>query len=43
MNAKTIVLSHGEQDSRTWFTQEFAKRMPQTVVINPEPQMIYEI
>jgi Cft2 family RNA processing exonuclease len=43
LRPKTIVLSHGEQDSRLWFTKEFATRMPAAKIINPEPQMTYDI
>jgi Cft2 family RNA processing exonuclease len=43
LQPKTIVLSHGEQDSRLWFMNAFAQRMPAANVVNPEPQTTYEI
>jgi Cft2 family RNA processing exonuclease len=43
IKARTIVLSHGEEDSRKWFCDEFAKLLPDVAVVNPEPQATYEI
>jgi Cft2 family RNA processing exonuclease len=42
-DARSIVLTHGDQDARDWFADELSKRMPQTKTLDPEPLLEYEV
>ena len=41
--ARSIVLAHGDQKARNWFTEELGKRMPQTSITNPKPNLLCSI
>jgi Cft2 family RNA processing exonuclease len=34
---RTILLSHGEEDSRNWFEEQIRSRYPKTKIIQPKP------
>jgi len=41
--ARTIVLTHGDENAREWFKTELSERMPKTTVTNPEPTLVYDV
>ena len=41
--ANTVVLTHGDQDARTWFQSTLNERMADCKVIDPEPLNEYSI
>jgi len=41
--ARTIVLTHGDENAREWFKTELSERMPKTTVPNPEPTLVYDV
>lgn len=41
--ARSIVLTHGDQDARDWFHQELTARLENTKVLDPEPLVPYEV
>ena len=42
-DARAIVLTHGDTDARQWFSEQLAKQMPHTKVIDPQPGAHYEV
>tara|TARA_B100000614_G_C14376945_1_gene423858 strand:- start:401 stop:775 length:375 start_codon:yes stop_codon:yes gene_type:complete len=42
-DARAIVLTHGDQNARDWFSQELTSRMPETTILDPEPLTEYHI
>ena len=40
---RSIILTHGDQPARDWFTQQFAEHIPNTTVIDPVPGKEYEV
>jgi Cft2 family RNA processing exonuclease len=40
---RTIVLTHGEEESRNWFLDSVIDRNPKTTVVDPEPGKQYDI
>lgn len=38
---RTVVLTHGDEDARAWFTERLREAAPQTEVLNPEPLRTY--
>ena len=43
VQAKQIILTHGEKSARDWFMQELSDILPQSEIINPEPSRVYSI
>lgn len=43
VQAKQIILTHGEKSARNWFMQELSDILPQSEIINPEPSRVYSI
>ncbi len=41
--ARTIVLTHGDQSARDWFGAELGKRLPGTKILDPEPLKEYQV
>ncbi len=41
--AKTIVLCHGDQDARDWFTGALAGQLPDSRILDPEPLVPYTL
>ena len=41
--ARSIVLTHGDQDARKWFSKELAARLPQAKILDPEPLVSYQV
>lgn len=41
--AKSIVLTHGEEDARAWFCQQLGQPLPATKIVNPEPLQNYVV
>jgi Cft2 family RNA processing exonuclease len=40
---RTVLLSHGEEDSRTWFTEQIHGRYPRIKIIQPKPGETVEV
>lgn len=40
---RSIILTHGDQPARDWFTQQFAENLPDTQVFDPVPGTEYEV
>ncbi len=40
---RSIVLTHGDQPARDWFTRQFAEKLPKTTVIDPTPGTEYQV
>jgi Cft2 family RNA processing exonuclease len=40
---RTVLLSHGEEDSRNWFEQQIRARYPRVKVIQPQPGQLVEV
>lgn len=43
VNPRTVLLGHGDEDSRLWFEQEIRSRHPKMKVIQPEPGKVAEV
>jgi Cft2 family RNA processing exonuclease len=43
LNPRTIVLTHGEEESRNWFVDNIVERHPKTVILDPEPGRQYDL
>ncbi|MGJ8640194.1 MAG: MBL fold metallo-hydrolase [Opitutaceae bacterium] len=41
--ARVIVLNHGEDSAREWFIETLAERMPKSKVLNPTPNVLYNV
>jgi Cft2 family RNA processing exonuclease len=41
--ARSVILTHGDQAARDWFVKELATKMPGTKVIDPVPLKTYEV
>ena len=41
--ARSIVLTHGEQDARKWFLKELTKSLPKAKILDPKPLVTYQI
>ncbi len=41
--ARSIVLTHGDQDARKWFSQELTARLPQAKILDPDPLITYHL
>jgi Cft2 family RNA processing exonuclease len=41
--ARSIVLTHGDQEARAWFEGALAERIPTANILNPKPLSAYEI
>ncbi|MGZ0654399.1 MBL fold metallo-hydrolase [Coraliomargarita sp. W4R53] len=41
--ARSIVLTHGDQNARDWFQQELTSRLPNTIILDPEPLTEYQV
>jgi len=37
VNPRTVLLGHGDADSRQWFTEQIHSRHPKIKVIQPQP------
>lgn len=42
-NARSIVLTHGDNDAREWFAGELSRRLPSAKILDPEPLKEYQI
>ena len=40
---RAIVLTHGDQDARDWFTQQINAKNPAIKVIDPVPLQTYQV
>ena len=43
VDPRSVVLTHGDPDARTWFEEQLAEILPKTKVINPTPGEAYLI
>lgn len=43
LDPRAIVLTHGDPDSRAWFIDQFAERLPSTSVLDPKPLQTYTV
>jgi Cft2 family RNA processing exonuclease len=43
VSPRTVLLGHGDQDSREWFEQQIRARYPKIQIIQPEPGKIVEV
>jgi Cft2 family RNA processing exonuclease len=43
VNPRTILLGHGDEDSRQWFEQQIRSRWPKIQVIQPGPGKVVEV
>ncbi len=41
--ARSVILAHGDEKARHWFSKRLAERMPQASIIDPEPSVFYKI
>lgn len=41
--ARSIVLTHGDQSARDWFANELTTRLPGAKILDPEPLVEYEV
>jgi Cft2 family RNA processing exonuclease len=41
--ARSIVLTHGDNEARQWFARELDQQMPRTTVLDPSPLVRYEV
>jgi len=41
--AKSIVLTHGEDEARRWFYQQLSQQLPASKLVNPEPLKSYVV
>lgn len=41
--ARSVILTHGDQPARDWFTKELTEKMPGTRVIDPVPLQTYQV
>ena len=41
--AKQIVLTHGEESARNWFSQKLSETLPQAKIIDPQPSRAYSL
>ena len=41
--ARSVILTHGDQAARDWFVQELGAKMPGSKIIDPVPLQTYEI
>jgi Cft2 family RNA processing exonuclease len=39
----TVVLTHGDQDAREWFSAQFAQALPSAKIIDPKPLERYDL
>ena len=40
---RSIVLTHGDQPARDWFTAQFAEKIPKSKVLDPVPGTEYQV
>lgn len=40
-SARSIILTHGDQNARDWFKEELTKRLPNTKILDPKPLTEY--
>jgi predicted metal-dependent RNase len=40
---RTVLLSHGEADSLTWFTAQIHARYPKIKIVQPKPGVAVEV
>mgnify|MGYP005839937047 CR=1 FL=1 len=43
VDARSIVLTHGDLDARAWFTTALGERVPDATILDPEPLVSYEV
>ncbi|MDR1255800.1 MAG: MBL fold metallo-hydrolase [Puniceicoccales bacterium] len=43
LNPRTIILTHGEVESRDWFFDSIIDQRPKTVILDPEPGVWYDV
>jgi Cft2 family RNA processing exonuclease len=41
--ARSIVLTHGENEARAWFEGALAKALPKSKILNPKPGLAYTV
>lgn len=41
--ARSVILTHGDQPARDWFVKELTEKMPGTRVIDPVPRQTYQV
>ena len=41
--AKSIVLTHGEDDAREWFCQQLGQQLRTANIVNPKPLEMYAV
>lgn len=41
--AKQIILTHGDESARNWFSKKFSETLPLVKITNPEPSRAYSI
>lgn len=40
---RSVVLTHGDEDARNWFSDSFQEYDPKIKIINPKPLQLYEV
>ena len=43
VNPRTVLLGHGDADSRGWFEENIRSRFPKLKIIQPEPGKVVEV
>ncbi|MDR2720924.1 MAG: MBL fold metallo-hydrolase [Puniceicoccales bacterium] len=43
LNPRTIILTHGEEESRNWFCDSIIDQRPKMVILDPEPGVQYSV
>ncbi|MGN6385401.1 MAG: hypothetical protein ACTHMT_04095 [Verrucomicrobiota bacterium] len=43
VDPRTVLLGHGDHDSRQWFEQQIRSRYPKIKVIQPQPGLSVEV
>jgi len=43
VNPRTVLLGHGDNDSRQWFEEQIRARWPKIQIIQPEPGKSVEV
>jgi Cft2 family RNA processing exonuclease len=43
VNPRTVLLGHGDADSRQWFEEQIRARHPKIQIIQPEPGKVVEV
>ena len=41
--ARSIILTHGDQEAREWFETELGQRLPNSRILNPTPTVLYQV